>query len=718
LIAGLVGLVTGWVRVVHAQAPGNWVWCANENETCAFTGTMEVRYGANGLYAYHTTNDGMPCTNAVFGDPAPNLGKHCDARTIPVTPPPDPAQVGSWSALQTWPDAAVHAALLPTGSVMFYAYADDPYQWNPLTSAFTATTKFGYNPFCSGLTLLANGSLFVAGGHISNNVGLADVSIYDPVRGTWSRQPDMNAGRWYPTTTTLADASVLVVSGDIDSTVGVNRLPQVWTDGSWRDLTDAQLQTELYPMMLMAPDGRVFNAGPQQTARYIDTSGTGRWTDGASSTGGFRSYGTAVMYEPGKVLIVGGADPPIASAEKIDLNQSSPQWQPAGAMAMARRQLNATILPDGAVLVTGGSNAPGFDNGAGGVLNAELWDPSDNSFTQLARAPRYRGYHSVALLLPDGRVLSAGGDANARNAEIFSPPYLFKGSRPTVTAAPSNITYSQSFVVQTPDAASISAVTLVRLSAVTHSFNMNQRFVRLAFSAGANQLTVTPPSAGETAPPGHYMLFVLNGAGVPSVSSIVRLSADLVPSPPVAPVNLTASAVSSSQINLSWTDNASDEAGFRIERSPDGIAFAEIVTVGANVTSYANTGLTAATRYWYRIRAYNNTGTSSYTGPASATTLAASPPQTPAAPTALIGAKKGGQIALSWTDTSNNETGFAIQRSTDDGKSYKQIATVAANVATYVDTSPGRSKFVSYRVRAFNAVGNSAFSNTLKVRNQ
>ena len=243
------------------------------------------------------------------------------------------------------------------------------------------------------------------------------------------------------------------------------------------------------------------------------------------------------MYEPGKVLIVGGADPPIASAEKIDLNQSSPQWQPAGAMAMARRQLNATILPDGAVLVTGGSNAPGFDNGAGGVLSAERWDPSDNSFTQLAKAPRYRGYHSVALLLPDGRVLSAGGDANARNAEIFSPPYLFKGPRPTVTALPSNITYSQPFVVETPDAASISAVTLVRLSAVTHSFNMNQRFVRLAFSAGADRLTVTPPSVGETAPPGHYMLFVLNGAGVPSVSSIVRLSADVVPSPPAAPTN-------------------------------------------------------------------------------------------------------------------------------------------------------------------------------------
>ena len=282
----------------------------------------------------------------------------------------------------------------------------------------------------------------------------------------------MNAGRWYPTTTMLADGSVLVVSGDVDNTYGVNRLPQVWTDGNWRDLTDAQIQMDLYPMMLLAPDGRVFNPGPQQRARYIDTSGTGRWTDGASSSVPFRGYGTAVMYEPGKVLLVGGGDPPVASAEKIDLNNSSPQWQSAGAMNMPRRQLNATVLPDGTVLVTGGSSAPGFDNAAGAVLNGELWDPSSNSFTQLATSPRYRGYHSTALLLPDGRVLSAGGDINSHNAELFSPPYLFKGPRPTVTAPPSNITYGQPFVVQTPDAASISAVTLVRLSTVTHANNM------------------------------------------------------------------------------------------------------------------------------------------------------------------------------------------------------------------------------------------------------
>jgi titin len=177
---------------------------------------------------------------------------------------------------------------------------------------------------------------------------------------------------------------------------------------------------------------------------------------------------------------------------------------------------------------------------------------------------------------------------------------------------------------------------------------------------------------------------------------------------------LTATAASTSRINLSWTDNASNESGFRIERSPDGTAFTEIATVGANATSYTNTGLTAATQYWYRVRAYNTTGTSSYAGPTSATTVA----QPPSAPNALIGTRRSDGIALTWTDTSSNETGFAIFRSTDGGKTYTQIATVAQNVSAYVDTSPGTSSVVNYRVRAFNTGGNSAFSNTVKVTNQ
>src|SRR5262245_4185609 len=173
----------------------------------------------------------------------------------------------------------------------------------------------------------------------------------------------------------------------------------------------------------------------------------------------------------------------------------------AGTMASARRQLNATVLPDGKVLVTGGSSAAGFNTASGAVYTAELWDPAQppgSAFTTLARPTEshYRGYHSIALLLPDGRVLSSGGD-NEPNAEVFSPPYLFKGARPAATSAPSNISYGSPFFVETPDAALTTAVTLVRLSAVTHTNNMNQRFLRLTFSQTTGGLTVTPPAVGE-----------------------------------------------------------------------------------------------------------------------------------------------------------------------------------------------------------------------------
>ena len=187
----------------------------------------------------------------------------------------------------------------------------------------------------------------------------------------------------------------------------------------------------------------------------------------------------------------------------------------------------------------------------------ERWNPADGTFTTLASATRYRGYHSIALLLPDGRVLSSGGDGEP-NGEVFSPPYLFKGARPTITSVPATLVYGQPFSIATPDAAAITAVTLVRLSAVTHSTNMNQRFLRLSFTPESGVLNLTTPSAAETAPPGDYMLFVLNGNGVPSVASIVRVGLG---NPPAAPSNLTATAVSSSRVNLAWRDNASTRAG-------------------------------------------------------------------------------------------------------------------------------------------------------------
>src|SRR3989442_7699068 len=186
----------------------------------------------------------------------------------------------------------------------------------------------------------------------------------------------MNAGRWYPTNKTLANGAVLVVSGDIDTTQGVNRLPQVWqgATGGWRDLTSAQLALPLYPFMHLAPDGRVFASGPSQVTRYLDTADSGSWSVVANSVYGFRSYGSSVLYDDGKVLIVGGGDPPTNTAEVIDLNASTAAWRPVAPMVYNRRQINAVLLPDGTVLVTGGSSAPGFNEPAAGPVDCQPFE--------------------------------------------------------------------------------------------------------------------------------------------------------------------------------------------------------------------------------------------------------------------------------------------------------------------------------------------------------
>jgi Ca2+-binding RTX toxin-like protein len=284
--------------------------------------------------------------------------------------------------------------------------------------------------------------------------------------------------------------------------------------------------------MLLAPDGRVFDAGPRARTRYLDTSGTGAWSDVATRVDPVtRSYGSAVMYAPGKVLVMGGHDfPPRNTAEVIDLNAASPSWRPVGSMQFSRRQINVTLLPDGKVLVTGGTAASGFNDPSGHVDAAELWDPATESWTTLASSSGIpRVYHSAALLLPDGRVLSTGGNGFPET-EIYSPPYLFQGTRPTIASAPPRVGYGQSFFVETPDAATISKITMLRLSSVTHAFNQSQYINELSFSQTPGGLDVTAPSAPAAigpppvvAPPGYYLLFLLNGSGVPSVAKFVQL---------------------------------------------------------------------------------------------------------------------------------------------------------------------------------------------------
>jgi hypothetical protein len=456
----------------------------------------------------------------------------------------DPSVVGQWSAPIDLGVVTIHTHLLPTGKVLFWTRQQDEfgdalgYAWtyvfDPATNSFLAYPfNSTTNLFCSGHSFLPDGRLLVTGGHQGQDgVGEPHTNIFDFNTNSWSRAQDMNAGRWYPTNCALGNGETVVVSGNINGSQGNNTLPQVFqSDNTWRSLYGAQQGLQLYPWMLLAPNGRVFNAGPDQFTRYLATSGSGAWYGGPTSNFGYRDYGSSVMYDDGKVLITGGGTP-TNTTEVINISRETPAWRYVGSMTYARRQMNATLLPDGQVLAIGGTSGGGFTNAIGSVFAAEMWNPSSEAWTTLASMSERRLYHSTAILLPDGRVLiggggypaSSNGDSNHTTIEYYSPPYLFKGARPSITSAPSSVGGGQQFFVGTPDGAGISKVTLVRLSSVTHAFNQNQRINILSFRQTSGGLNVTAPGSGTLCPPGHYMLFLVNSNGVPSVASIIQIT--------------------------------------------------------------------------------------------------------------------------------------------------------------------------------------------------
>ena len=457
-----------------------------------------------------------------------NEGSPCGAASLSasVAASGTPATSGSWSAPFAWPMIGVHVHLLPTGKVLTWGKNQTPYVWDPAAGTFTAVSISTWL-FCSGHTFLSDGRLLVNGGHIANNRGVRNANLFDPVTMQWSARASMAKGRWYPTTITLASGQALTIAGADESEKMVT-VPEVWTGTGWRPLTSAGRLLPYYPRMFVAPNGKVFYAGELRATAYLSTSGTGTWTPVGNRLYGVRNYGSAVMYQPGKILYVGGGYT-TETAEIIDLNRPSPQWQWTGSMAVRRRHLNATILPDGKVLVTGGTSGTTFSDEATGVHAAELWNPNTGTWTTLASNAVTRVYHSTSLLLPDGRVLHAGsGDAASgihhRNGEIFSPPYLFMGARPRISTSPSRVNYGATFQVATPDASTVTRVTWVRLGSVTHAFDMNQRFNELSFGRVDGALNVTAPASRNLAPPGHYLMFLLNGKDVPSVAKIVRIN--------------------------------------------------------------------------------------------------------------------------------------------------------------------------------------------------
>jgi hypothetical protein len=523
-------------------------------------GTTTATTDANGVAAF--ADLGIDGDGAqVIGFSA--AGASADANAVDLQPLPPEATTGEWDASVDWDIVPLHMSLLPSGKILAWGRNErdgsmgQPRLWDPTSGTPAAAIHVDADTmlFCAGHALMADGNLMVSGGHKLDDRGLDVTHIFDWQTEQWNSSPlpKMAKGRWYPTVTTLPDGRLVTVAGK-DTSKKVVTIPEVWENNQWVQLPGASLTLPYYPRDFVDPEtGLVFMAGERVQSRWLDVdasgaSGRGRWDAGPSHIWGFnRDYGSAVMYDTGKILYVGGggntgwdtpdrtSPVPTATAEKIDLMAAGPSWAPAGSMAQPRRHLNATVLPDGTVLVTGGVSGGGFNDLTTAVHTAELWDPAKpNDWTALAPNAIDRGYHSVSLLLPDGTVLhGASGDADVpgtttpfpaqRNHEIFHPPYLFRGARPVITSAPGTVTNGSAFQVATPNAAQVTSVRWIHLGAVTHAFDQSARANTLTFTQQGGGLSVTAPSDANSAPPGYYMLFILNRNGVPSVGKIIHV---------------------------------------------------------------------------------------------------------------------------------------------------------------------------------------------------
>lgn len=502
-----------------------------------------------------------------------------------------PENVGQWGTAFDLQNVAVHASLLPNGKMLYWGrrwnfnlqdptptlatisqldmnqHATKAFLWTPPKADDPNDSKGSSEPcsaqpkgvanedvnlFCSGHAFQSDGTLFIAGGHLFDGDGINQACVYNPFDDTWSAKPAMNHGRWYPTTLTMPDGRTLCISGQ--SKEGINSDSQIWQTDAWVPMRDPPntppFVFPLYPRLHLSPKGRVFMPGPLGQSQFLDVNpatGVGSWTTGGvkERAAGAREYGCSVMYDSGKLIYTGGGNDagsqlPSKQTEIIDLNAAVPSWSTARDMLSRRRQHNATVLPDGKVLVTGGSQGTGFSNVGQGqpVHTAELWDPSTGLWTKMADEKDDRCYHSVALLLPDGQIISAGGGEGAENppiksAQLFKPPYFFKGPRPTLASAPAEVTYNERFsvTVNLNGSGSIaSKASWIRLGSVTHSNNMSQSLMWLPCEVNGSKITINAPANSNMAPPGYYMLFLLNDKGVPSQpSQVAKGNAGFVP---------------------------------------------------------------------------------------------------------------------------------------------------------------------------------------------
>ncbi len=475
----------------------------------------------------------------------------------------DAATKGVWRLLPDYiPVLAVHAALLHTSDVLFFSgssnneqQATGPFRsavWHVGSNTFTLPpTPIDF--FCAGQSFLLDGRLLVAGGTKEYDVGhpffgLRDAFVFDPSTQAWGRINDMSGGRWYPTLLTFSDGRVLAMSGLGEHGETPNPDLEVYMDPvGWTTLPAALSRAwPLYAHLVLLQDGRVFYSGGQygdtfgQLPCVIDfTTNLVRDIQGLTDID-MRNQAASVLLPPAqdqRVMITGGGMfeglgqphqpmPATDNVNIVDLLSAHPVYQVASSLHTGRMHHNAVLLPDHTVLVCGGSRMNESRDEA--TLAAEIYEPSTDTWSLAAIAQVPRLYHSVALLLPDGRVVTAGSNPERRDEELrlelYYPPYLFKGSRPVIAQAPTTAAYGGTIPIRTAQAASIRSISLIRPRATTHTCDTEQRLVTLEFQRANDLLTAKIPSEPNLAPRGWYMLFLLNLQGVPSVATWIHLT--------------------------------------------------------------------------------------------------------------------------------------------------------------------------------------------------
>ncbi|KOY56030.1 glyoxal oxidase [Streptomyces sp. XY332] len=508
------------------------------------------------------------------------------------------AQFGRFTEFFPSPDFGVHTALLPTGKVLLFSFervevnptketgptdrigrtnAGRAFLWDPSRGTGARAFKKVEPPtvlmpdgtyvprpapfFCAGHAFLPNGMVGVFGGNTGGKGGSgAKLSfVFDPWTEKWFRNQDMSVGRWYPSVVTGADGRQIIMSGQSERGTGtptpvVERFPALRHPVPWGpydipvDLAAERLRADApfrndYPHLFSLRDGMIYGLGRDADQQWLFDPVKETRTDLPRRPADFRGYGSAVPLPagfrgPDSVLVLGG-DPHDPNTYRL----SGGRWTTEEPRAFGRTQDDTLILPDGTLLTVNG--ALDTRNYGHGPFNPQ----ADLSYRQielrdahgrwrLGPAQRLpRGYHSNALVLPDGRMMVTGDelqqiandpdikDKMDGSIELYEPAYLHRGARPALDQAPGGeLGYGAGFEVRSSTAARVTRAVLLAPTTVTHAVNTSQRHLELPITGvHGNALGLrTPPSAAD-APPGYYMLFLLDKKGVPSTAKWVKL---------------------------------------------------------------------------------------------------------------------------------------------------------------------------------------------------